>query len=105
MINRSDYIHIDEYTAAASSSKEMKRRNQLKTLLQIEHSLQNHLLKSAKKSKLEDPFSIGTLAAYLILKEREITRVRSLINAKYYGLKLMDFETGQRSEMKENKQP
>ena len=105
MINRSDYIHIDEYTAAASSSKETKRRNQLKTLLQIEHSLQNHLLKSAKKSKLEDPFSIGTLAAYLILKEREITRVRSLINAKYYGLKLMDFETGQRSEMKENKQP
>lgn len=105
MINRSDYIHIDEYTAATSSSKETKRRNQLKTLLQIEHSLQNHLLKSAKKSKLEDPFSIGTLAAYLILKEREITRVRSLINAKYYGLKLMDFETGQRSEMKENKQP
>jgi vacuolar-type H+-ATPase subunit C/Vma6 len=105
MINRSDYIHIDEFTAAASSSKEMRRRNQLKTLLQIEHSLQNHLLKSAKKSKLEDPFSIGTLAAYLILKEREITRVRSLINAKYYGLKLMDFETGQRSEMKENKQP
>lgn len=103
MINKSDYIQIDE-DIVASSGIEMKRRNQLKTLLQIEHSLQSHLLKSAKKSKLEDPFTIGTLAAYLILKEREITRVRSLINAKYYGLKLMDFETGQRSDMKENKQ-
>ncbi len=34
------------------------------------------------------------MSAYLILKEREIDRVRSMINAKYYGLKFSDITAG-----------
>ncbi len=105
MVNSSGYISLDAETVSASPGKGPggpggggagggKRRNYLEVLLQIDRHLQNHLLESARRAKRGDPFTIGTLAAYLILKEREIARIQSLVNAKYYGLTLMDIEAG-----------
>lgn len=108
MINNSDYISLDAETVSAAPGKGPgkgenaggtgetggKRKNYLEVLLQVNRHLQKHLLQSARRAKRGDPFTIGTLAAYLILKDREIARIQSLINAKYYGLKLMDIEAG-----------
>jgi vacuolar-type H+-ATPase subunit C/Vma6 len=129
MINNSGYISLDAETVSAAPGKGPgkrgstgdggtgsgdgggskggvggtggKRKNYLEVLLQINRHLQNHLLQSARRAKRGDPFTIGTLAAYLILKEREITRIQSLINAKYYGLKLMDIEAGSSTGIRE----
>jgi len=110
MISKSGYISLqpDMLTgqtgeqASADAAERQKntargsrQKERMNALIDIEQRLRTHILESARRFKRGDPFSIGTLAAFLILKEREIQKVQALINAKYYGLKLQETQHGQ----------
>ncbi len=53
----------------------------------IENFLHEILLKEVKSALVGDPFTIGTVFGYLILKRRETKSIISLLYAKAYGVK------------------
>lgn len=73
-------------SVSAAAPGNAKRSSRLDLMLSAERTLQKQLVQAARKSKSGDPFTVGILAAYIILKKQEITWIRSLIHAKQYGL-------------------
>lgn len=56
----------------------------------IENFLYEILLKEVRRALGGDPFTIGTVFGYLILKRRETRNIASLLYAKAYGIKRED---------------
>jgi V/A-type H+-transporting ATPase subunit C len=56
----------------------------------IESFLYEVLLKEVRKALGGNPFTIGTIFGYLILKRRETKNIISLLYAKAYGMKKED---------------
>ncbi|MCF7942654.1 MAG: V-type ATPase subunit [Spirochaetia bacterium] len=95
LMSRAPHLHLDAETIERlSSGREGRQKSRIELLLQIDAHIRRHQIERARAFKRGDPFTIGTMSAYLILKEREIDRVRSMINAKYYGLKFSDITAG-----------
>lgn len=91
LMSRASHLHLDAETIERlSSGREGRQKSRMELLLQIDAYIRRHQIEQARAFKRGDPFTIGTMSAYLILKTREIDRVRSMINAKYYGLKSSD---------------
>jgi vacuolar-type H+-ATPase subunit C/Vma6 len=79
-------LDIFTFEADESTAPESPQRSLLKELESMQHRLTRHLEQQVLRWKQRDPFTIGTLAAYLLLKKRDIENVRSLMHATYYGL-------------------
>lgn len=99
LLSRASHLHLDAETIERlSSRREGRQRGRMQLLLQIDAHMREHQLERARAFKRGDPFTIGTMSAYLILKGREIDRVRSMIDAKYYGIRLSDTAESDRLE-------
>jgi V/A-type H+-transporting ATPase subunit C len=51
----------------------------------LERILRRARVEKAKKIRGKNPFSIGIVVAYLVLAREELSLVKTLLNAKYYG--------------------
>jgi vacuolar-type H+-ATPase subunit C/Vma6 len=63
-----------------------RHERMLRELDGMQERLSRELERQVTRYKRSDPFTIGTLTAFLLLKKRDIDQVRSLMHAAYYGL-------------------
>lgn len=85
LINRKHSAEMDEGSLSETGSG--RRDGRMEVLGRMQRHLNAYIMDSTKRFKRGDPFTIGTAAAYILMKEQEIDRLQSVINAKYYGLK------------------
>lgn len=85
LINQKHPTELEEGSLSESGSG--RRDGRMEVLGRMQRHLNAYIMDSTKRFKRGDPFTIGTAAAYILMKEREIDRLQSVINAKYYGLK------------------
>jgi len=76
---KSDYPHFS--SILSSRTADLSSR-----LLLIEKILEQIMDYEIKKILTGYPFTIGILFAYFILKEKEIKKIRTILNAKQYGI-------------------
>ena len=55
-------------------------------VIQLEKILDRIILKEVGKIMGGDPFSIGIILSYFVLKKNEMRKVMTVLNAKYYGI-------------------
>ncbi len=74
------------------TSEALEKYNENKSLLWFEFVAKKHLLKEAKRLFLGDRFHIGTIIAYLQLKENEIANLVKIIKTKDEFFKTKEIE-------------
>ena len=55
-------------------------------MMMIEELLLEILRQEVTRLLRGNPFTIGIMLSYFFLKHREVTRLSTILNAKYYGL-------------------
>jgi len=76
---KSEYPHIE--TILSSQTTDLSSR-----LLLIERILEQIMDYEINRILAGYPFTIGIIFAYFVLKEKEIKKIRTILNAKYYGI-------------------
>jgi vacuolar-type H+-ATPase subunit C/Vma6 len=85
LIAASGFLESGQLPSLQPGAREQKRTARIELLDRMEHRLRQRMLNSARRAKSGDPFTIGTFAAYLILKGDEIDRIQASVHAAYYG--------------------
>lgn len=83
--NGSDEQMFKALDQCLGSASPLPGTDPMKTIQIISETHQERQLRYAHRTLGSNPFTIGTLLAYTLLKRAEIDTVRHLLNSKYYG--------------------